>query len=147
MRPTPDKVLAGVATALFMDITPDVRTPFGQSAAGMAGTLTLVLAQEVDRLVDRLHSEATAIAALLMDARELLLPPDQDVVDAAMQALPPPDLKVSTMQAANDRLRAALITVHAAVEALDSAEARAMNARIWEELKESTRRRHVEVPR
>jgi len=52
---------------------------------------------------------------------------------------------VSTLQGINDRLRAILVDVHAAIEETPGEGARAMEERIWEELRESTRRRHVEA--
>jgi hypothetical protein len=137
----------GVATNLLVNLTPEVRTPFGQSVAGMAGMLAIVLAQEVDRLADRLHRETEVVAGILADALPLLDAPLAPRVQAAIDGRVAPDLRVSSLQVANDRVRAALIDVHAAVEAIDSPEARAMDARIWDELRESTRRRHVEVPR
>ena len=121
----------------------DCRTPFGQTTAGHAAALTMVLAQEIDRLPDRLHRETEAVSVILEDT----LP----IVDAALAARvrdvlanrTAPDLRISSLQAANDAVRAILIDVHAAVEALDNAAARTMNERIWDELRESTRRRHV----
>jgi hypothetical protein len=147
MRPDPARVLMGVATNLLVNLTPEVRTPFGQSVAGMAGMLAIVLAQEVDRLADRLHRETEVVAAILADALPLLDAALATRVQAAVDGRVAPDLRVSSLQVANDRVRAALIDVHAAVEAIDSPEARAMDTRIWDELRESTRRRHVEVPR
>ena len=147
MRPDPSRVLMGLTTNLFVNLTPDVRTPFGQATAGMAGTLTLVLAQEADRLADRLYRETQAVAAIIEDALPLL---DADVAARAREALAgreAPDLRVSSLQAANDLVRGALIEVHAAVEGLDTPAARDLDARIWDELRESTRRRHIEVPR
>jgi hypothetical protein len=146
MRPDPARVLAGVASNL-MALIPDVRTPFGQSLAGMAATLAYDLAQEVDRLADRLFNETEAVAEILREALPLL---EDDLAHRTHHVIDgrgAPDLRVSSLQAANDRVRAALIEVHAAVEAIDSPEARAMDARIWDDLRESTRRRHIEVPR
>ncbi len=51
------------------------------------------------------------------------------------------DLRVSTLEAANTGLRAALIALHAAVETGNDAASRALNAAIWAELSASTRRR------
>ena len=147
MRPDPARVLMGVATNLMVGLMPEVRTPFGQSMAGMAGMLTLVIAQEVDRLADRLQSETETVAAILEDAIPLLDPSLAASVRAAIDERATPNIRVSTLQAANDRIRAVLIDVHAAIDVLTGAQAAALNARIWDELRESTRRRHVEIPR
>ncbi|MBI2765177.1 MAG: hypothetical protein HYX53_04605 [Chloroflexi bacterium] len=146
MTPEAPKVLNGMASALLVKLMPEVRTPFGQSVAGMAGMLAFVLAQESDRAVDRLHRENEAVAAILRDAAAIL--PDEALSDRAREAAgtrTPPDLRVSTMQAINDRLRAVFIEVHAAIEDTPGDDARALEERIWEEIRESTRRRHLEA--
>jgi hypothetical protein len=83
------------------------------------------------------------VAAILEAAMPLLEPALAARVAEALYDRSPADLRISTLLAINDRLRTLLIDVHAAIEELDSPEARAMDERIWEELKESTRRRHV----
>ena len=147
MRPDPDKVLMGVAMAVMAELPPEIRTPFGQSKAQMGGMLLLVLAQESDRLVERLNKENEAVAAILFDAARLLSQELAMRVKEAIRGRVLPDLRVSTLVGINDRLRGLLIDVHAVVERLTSPEAAIINARIWAELVESTRRRHVEVPR
>jgi hypothetical protein len=47
------------------------------------------------------------------------------------------------LQASNDRLRALLIDVHATVETREGNGFERLNERIWRELQESTRRRHL----
>ncbi|MFN0095551.1 MAG: hypothetical protein ACKVVT_12360 [Dehalococcoidia bacterium] len=145
MRPHPEKVLGGVVAALSADLPPVISTPFGVATAGHATMLTLVIAHEVDRLADRLHRENEAVKAILRDAAPLLTPAARTAVHEAI-AREAPDIRVSSLLAVNDAVRAALVDVHAAVEGIDSPEARTMDARIWEELKESTRRRHVMIP-
>jgi hypothetical protein len=146
MRPDPGKVLEGAAMAMLADLTPQVRTPFGQNVAGMAGTLNIILAQEFDRLVDRLARENEAIAAIFVDAAERVPPELATRLRDAIDTREPADLRVSTLQAINDRLRGLLIEVHIAVENDPRPEAAALNARIWTELKESTLRRQVVLP-
>jgi hypothetical protein len=147
MRPDPPNVLMGIANALLVQLAPEVRTPFGQWKAALAGLLAFLLAQEADRLVDRLHRENQAVATLLGDATPLLA--DEALRARAGEAAAhgdPADLRVSTLQALNDRLRTVLVDVHAAIEEMPGPGAAAMDARIWSELVESTSRRHVELP-
>ena len=146
MRPDPSRALEGVATALLTALAAEVRTPFGQSQAQIAGVINAILAHELDGLADRLASENTAVSAILREALPLL---DRDVARAVEDALAlvPPDIRVSSLQRVNDALRAALVDAHAAVESLPVPEASAVNERIWDELRESTRRRHIEVGR
>ncbi len=146
MRPDAGRVLNGVAVALMTRVAPEIRTPFGQQLAGLSAVLLRVVATEFDRIADRLSVENAAVAAILSDAAAVL--PDASLAvraGEAANAATPPDLRVSTLQAINDRLRAILVDVHAAIEETPGEEARAMEERIWEELRESTRRRHVEA--
>ena len=148
MRPDPPVVLQGIAVSMFTQVVPDVRTAFGQSLAGTVGMLNLILAQEFDRAADRLVKENVVLVDLLEDAARVV--GDDSLgqrVAGCRKELSPDGFLVSTLQAANDRLRAVLIDVHAAVEATEGEAAEAMNERIWDELRESTRRRHTEVPR
>lgn len=147
MRPDPPKVLLGVANALLLQLTPEVRTPFGQQMAGLAGMLNIAIAQEFDRIADRLHEENEAVAAILLDAEPLLPPQLAARAQEAAQARHPANLRVSTLQQINDRLRALLIEVHAAIEQLPGQAARHMDERIWAEYALSTDRRHLELPR
>ena len=146
MRPDAGRVLNGVAVALMTRVAPEIRTPFGQQLAGLSAVLLRVVATEFDRIADRLSVENAAVAAILSDAAAVL--PDASLnvrAREAANAATLPDLRVSTLQAINDRLRAILVDVHAAIEETPGEEARAMEERIWEELRESTRRRHVEA--
>jgi hypothetical protein len=65
-------------------------------------------------------------------------------IDAAVGQAPARDLRISALQKENDALRALLIEVHAVVEALTGEDARAMNEAVWDEIRQSTRRRHLE---
>ena len=147
MRPEPSRVLAGVTMALAVQLPPDIRTPFGQALAQMAGGLTYMLAVEMERIIDRLNVENHAIAAILRDSATLVPTDLATRIGSAAGAENPADLKLSTLQSINDRLRALLLETHVAVERGGTPEANAMDARIWDELRESTRRRHIEVPR
>jgi hypothetical protein len=146
MTPEPATALQGVAHALLSDLPPEIRSPFGKFVASVSGSVALVLAQELDRLVDRLVIENEATAAVLSDACPLLGADLADRVRLAVRDRTPRDLKVSTVRAINDALRALLIETHAEVERQDSPAAMAMNARIWAELSESVRRRAIDLP-
>ena len=146
MRPDPSRALMGSGQALLMELAPDVRTPFGQHLATYAAAINIVLAQEFDRMVDRLHQENEAVAAILLDAAPLLA--DRELAARAVAAADgrqAANLRVSTFQAINDRLRSVLIEVHAAIEETPGDAAREMDDRIWAEYALSTQRRHVET--
>lgn len=146
MKPDAGRVLNGVAVSLMTKVAPEVRTPFGQQLAGLSAVLLRVVATEFDRMADRLSVENAGVAAILADAAGVVS--DASLAERARAAAEegtPPDLRVSTLQGINDRLRAILVEVHAAIEDTPGEEARAMEERIWDELRESTRRRHVEA--
>ncbi|MEJ5222041.1 MAG: hypothetical protein WHT63_08555, partial [Tepidiforma sp.] len=92
---------------------------------------------------DRLVTENRIVRDLLAAGCNLLgdaVPPS---VPEALAAPAAPSLRVSDLQRENDLLRAALIDLHAAVEQTPGPAARDLDERIWAELVESTRRRHL----
>jgi hypothetical protein len=133
-----------MAGTLGGQIMPELRTPFGQQTAGLSATLAVLLAQEFDRAASRLVEENIATSAILGDAQPLVTSTDlHERIASALSQPPTTDFRVSSLQARNDDLRKLLIEVHAGVESLPGDDARAMNERIWDELRESTRRRHL----
>lgn len=145
MTPTVPRVLAGLAGTLAAQVLPEVRTPFAQQSTALAAQLCLMIGQEFDRAAARFVDENAAIMGIF--ERALALLPEGELAGRLRDAaaiVPGADLRVSALEAENDRLRALLADLHATVEALDGAEARALDARIWDELRESTRRRHLE---
>ncbi len=147
MKPEPQRVLYAMASALGM-LTPEVTTAFGQQTSGLSAALSMVLAQEWDRAASRLVEENVAVAGLLERARilitdEILHARLNEVVDR----IPATDLRVTALQAENDDLRRLLTDVHAAVDGAEGDEMELLNRLIWDELRESTRRRHLVVVR
>jgi hypothetical protein len=148
MKPDPPKILLVVAGALFGQLLPEVRTPFGQQTVTLAGGVLGMIAQEYDRAAARLVEENEVLVALLGTARPVVTAADlRERIESATAHVPARDLHVSALQAANDGLRSVLIDVQAEVESLAGTAARAVNGLIWEELRESTRRRHLETGR
>lgn len=145
MRPDPAKVLFTVAGALGAQVLPEVQTPFAQQTTTLSALLSVLLAQEFDRAAANLAEENAAVAAILAKAAGVV--PDAALRERIREAAGRPrgqDLRVSALEVENDALRAALIDAHAAVERIDSEEARGLNEQIWNELRASTRRRHLE---
>jgi hypothetical protein len=146
MRPDPSRVLSGVATTLSTHLILEAKTPFGAYLAGVAAGLTGTVAVEIERIADRLYRENRALVELLADAAPLV---DEDIRSrirtVVAEEAEPPNILVSTLVAANDRLRFLLIEVHEAIESQSTDDARFMDTRIWDELRESTRRRHIGI--
>ena len=143
MKPEPQRVLLAMAGALGM-LAPEVGTAFGQQTSGLSAALSMVLAQEWDRAASRLVEENVAVTGLLERARlvirdEILHARINEVVDR----IPATDLRLSALQTENDELRRRLTDVHAAVDGVKGDESELLNRLIWDELRESTRRRHL----
>jgi hypothetical protein len=135
MTPTVPIVLNGLARTLLMDLAPQVTVAYAGQTVQLAGVLTMMIAQEFERAAARLVEENAAVEAILADAGDF----------ASLAAAREPSLLVSALQGRNRELRAALTRLHAQVETVDTPEARALEARIWAELVESTRRRLLEM--
>ena len=145
MRPDPSRVLGGVAQTLAAQLARETKTPFGAYLATIAAGLTGTMAVEIERIADRLYRENKALLALLTEAALLAGESLRTQIQAAASLADPPNLLVSTLVAANDRLRFLLIEVHSDIESQTSEAARSVDQRIWDELRESTRRRHVGI--
>lgn len=145
MRPDAGRVLQGIAVNLLSNVMPEIRTPFGQQTVGIAGALTMMLAEESDRAANRLSVESAIIRGILTDGLPLTRDEAHAAVSAALATPAPADIRVSSLLAENDALRAGLIALHAAVEQLETPEGRAVDDRIWAELVESTRRRDFQA--
>ena len=144
MRPQPPQVLMGMAGVLMMQVAPELQTPFAQQNIGSVAGILAMLAQDFDRAAARLAEENEAMVALFRRASTAVpTRPLQSRIVQEIAANPNADIHVSKLQAENDRLRRLLVEVHALVEPLPGAEAAAINEEIWDELRESTRRRHI----
>jgi hypothetical protein len=145
MRPDAPRVFYGIIASVMRDIAPEMRTPFGQQSVGLVSMLLALAAQDYDGAAARLVEENTAIMDLLGRSRLVVGDPGlHERIDAAVGQAPARDLRISALQKENDALRALLIDVHAVVEALTGEDARAMNEAVWDEIRQSTRRRHLE---
>ena len=144
MRPDPPKVLFALAGTLGMQVLPQVATPFAQQSVSLTAVLAVILAQEWDRAASRLIEENAAVVELLSRARGLVGDVELKArLDIAVSAPPTTDFHVSALQAQNDDLRRLLVELHALVDSMPGEAAARFSEAIWEELKESTRRRHL----
>ncbi|MDP3747327.1 MAG: hypothetical protein Q8Q88_09800 [Phenylobacterium sp.] len=121
MKPDVPAVLAETAALLVRNAAPDVPPAERAGALGLSAALLGFAAQAWDGAAHNLVQENRAIRALLGEAGS----------DG--------DLRLSALSTENDRLRAALIALHIAVEGKNPAK----EAAIWAELVASTGRRLV----
>ena len=137
MKPDIPAVLAELAGLVARNAAPDLDPAERAGALGLSAALLGMAAEAWDGAAQRLVEENRALRALLSDAG------DRAGLDAALAGTEVDDLRISVLSAANARLRAGLIALQAAVEAEDSPEARALESRIWQELRLSTERRRM----
>ena len=145
MVPSVALVLNGLARTMLMDLLPQTTHAYSAQTLQLAAALSMMCAQEFDRAAARLAEENGALEALLAAGAAVAC---DAALRADLQAAARPDatgLLVSALHARNRTLRALLVRLHAHVETLDGDPARALDARIWAELLESTRRRHLDL--
>lgn len=122
MTPEIPDVLGELAALLIKNAAPGVPDAERASDLGLSAQLLLILAETWDRQAHILVEENRAIRDLIGETG----------ADA--------DLRLSALQAQNNRLRAALIQAQAAAEASGD---HARQAAIWAELAASTERRRL----
>ena len=135
MKPDIPAVLAELAGLVARNAVPDVDPAERAGALGLSAALLGMAAEAWDGAAQRLVEENRAIRSLLAAAG------DRAGRNAGLAEGDDGDLRISALSAGNARLRAALVDLHAEVEAESSPEARALEAAIWAELRRSTERR------
>lgn len=135
MKPDIPAVLAELAGLVARNAVPGVDPAERAGALSLSAALLGMAAEAWDGAAQRLVEENRALRALLSAAG------DRAGRDAWLAGGVDDDLRISALSAANARLRAALIDLHAAVELDSSPEARVLEAQIWDELRRSTERR------
>jgi hypothetical protein len=130
MIPTIPEVLGEIAGIAIRNADPAVHPADRASALGLSAALLGMAAEVWDGMADRLAAENAAIRQIL--AKDLAY---ADLAQAADTSL-----RISVLKAANDRLRTALIDLHAAAEARGD---QALCEEIWRELVASTERRKL----
>ena len=145
MVPSVPLVLNGLARTMLMDLLPQTSHAYTGQTLQLGAALSMMCAQEFDHAAARLAEENAALTALFADAGAVVA---DDALRTDLQsaiAEASGSLLVSVLYERNRTLRALLVRLHAHVETLDGDPARALDARIWNELVESTRRRHLDL--
>jgi hypothetical protein len=140
MTPQITAVLFDFAGRLGQTIAPDLKTPYRAGEASLMAAVLMMAAEDVDRAADRLAAENAAVRVLL-DQGSKLAPATLASRWADLAGTLDADLKISTLQGANNTLRGALVELHAWVEDQGGPGAKALEAAVWRELAASTERR------
>ena len=143
MKPDENLVLADFAARFAGVIAPQVQPAYLAAAIGMSAGILGMIAEDWDRAASRRVEENRAIRGLFAQAAGLGLQPRLAARLEALAEGNDDDLRLSALEAGNEALRAALIDLHAAVEAMAGVAAKALNDAIWRELAASTQRRRL----
>lgn len=136
MKPEAPRALANFAGILRTTIAPQLE-PFSAGSAGMIAAMMDMMAEEWDRAASRLVEENAAIRRVLAKGAALLPESADDTDDG--------NLRISALEAQNERLRARLIDLHVAVEQAATPEASALENEIWAVLARSVELRRVSL--
>ncbi len=143
MRPTVGKVLDQIVANLATEILPIVPTSYRQGLVGSQLALLAAVREEFDRGASRRVEENQALRELFRVAAALPLQPDLAERLATAAHDKDDSLLIPDLDAHNDSLRALLVELQTAVEALEGDEARRIENSIWSELSASTERRKL----
>lgn len=138
MKPDVPAVLTDLSAKLRRDIIPEL-TGFQAGATSMTSAMLEMVAEDWDRCADRLIKENRALRALLARGAELM----NDFTLEGVVESENDDFRISALSSANDKLRRALIDLHAHVEQRADDSARALEHAIWDELRRSVEARRI----
>jgi hypothetical protein len=138
MKPTVPMVATELANRLRTDIMAEL-TGFRANDAAMGAQLLDMIAERWDSEAANLVAENRAFRALVLRAAEEL----GDAQAAQSASGDDEDLRISSLERENDRLREALIRVHTLAEQTDGEAPRALTDAIWDALRQSVEARRV----
>ncbi|HSD11145.1 MAG TPA: hypothetical protein VLF14_09185, partial [Candidatus Binatia bacterium] len=145
MKPEVDFLLRSVMEKLLIEVAPTVGDAYVRSNVEVMAVLMAAAAEEYDRAAHVRAEENEAMRRIFRDAASSVLDVGLRARLEVAAAERDASLRVSDLSAANDRLRALLIELHALVETREESWARRTNRAIWEELRGSTRRRAISL--
>lgn len=137
MTPKVPDVLAEIAGLIGRSLVPGGDPAEIGANLGLSAALIAVAAQRFDGMAHALVEENRAIRPILAEGAGLLGEPGW----RALAETSDEDLRISALERANADLRGALLALHERVEQAPGVAARALEARVWSELRASTERR------
>jgi hypothetical protein len=142
MSVDPMKLVQTMAGSFVLGQALPVSETYAQRTSMLLGVLLVMFAEDADKIVERLTEENEAIRAIFGDAPDAI-----DNTELLARLITASEgggsLRVSALQAENDRLRACFIELHAALEEEEGERAAALESRIFAELKASAERRRL----
>lgn len=143
MKPEVDFVLQSMMMKLLGEVVPAIGDAYVRGNVEVMAGILAAAAEEFDRAAHVRAEENAAIRRIFRDGAASL--PDAELrarLEAAAGEAEP-SLRVSDLNAANDRLRALLIELHAFVEMRAEKWAQRIDRAIWDELRASANRRAI----
>ena len=140
MTPDPRLIIGDFAGRIIQVLAPDLKSPYLYGTASLMAAVLGMMVEEWDRAADRLAEENAAIRTLFAQAAPLA-PGGLSARLGDLSKAADLDLKVSTLQSANNTLRGALIDLQAWSEDQTGEAVAALNEAIWAEMARSTERR------
>jgi len=132
-----------MAEDLLVRVLPAISPVYHQGTVGMMASIFAILGEEWDRAASRRIEENDRIREIF---REALACVNDAALKRRLTSLAETkdcDFHISALEKSNCDLRAALIELHAHVEAQLGLDAGRIEAAIWKELLESTERRRL----
>lgn len=128
---TVEMVLAGLADAVHDKILPALAdNAYASEQARLTWRLLTIISEQVDGLAAVRAAENAAMRALFGDAGPIVggdLGAELTLAAGGTE----PGLRIRELDREGGRLRSLLVELHAALEAIDTGQARAMHQRIW----------------
>lgn len=143
MKPEIERVLEVCAISLMGDVAPNASPGYRQASVLATAVALSCVREEIDRIAQRRVLENQALRRLFRDALPAVSEAALRERLAAAADESETDLLVSSLEAANARLRGLLIELHVHVEQQATEEARRVESAIWRELQASTERRKL----
>ena len=121
MRPYPEEVARIIQAGIAAHFAPELRSTYAQAQLAFSALLFMVLQRDFDGIAEDLVRSNRELRALLADADAALAGISGDEAAAAratIAALPPPvsDVRLSSLRAEYDALRAAFATLAPVLE-------------------------------
>ncbi len=143
MKPELPRTLQGLAGTLLAELAPRLADDYTQKNAAVVAGLLLVAAEEWDRAAERRVAEHEALRRLFAEAAPSVenAPLRERLQQAAGGR--DPGLRISLLEQENARLRGLLVELHEHLEGRSDAAARALEDRVWAELRAEVERRAI----
>lgn len=143
MKPQVPRTLQGLAGTLLAELAPRLADDYAQKNAAVVAGLLLVAAEEWDRAAERRVAEHAALRRLFAEvAPRVESAPLRERLEEAARGRDP-GLRISLLDQENARLRGLLIELHEHLEGQPGDAARALEERVWAELRAEVERRAI----